>query len=196
MARRSCCICRPSTAPRSRRRAIGIGTDAFTLVRKGAPIKMAKMNPMGLSNWAFYMMKDVEHPNLAKLWGYWITTADGQKALAEVDGTGFTTSAGAPISDLVKGVKIGWLTRDYMKKNGRRLIKKYAKMMKIRWPPNFSDGRRDARRGGHSVDRFSIPVHKAPGEILPYPPHPLQPCRCPGPDPADTAVIRPAPHRR
>ena len=132
MARRSCCICRPSTAPRSRRRAIGIGTDAFTLVRKGAPIKMAKMNPMGLSNWAFYMMKDVEHPNLAKLWGYWITTADGQKALAEVDGTGFTTSAGAPISDLVKGVKIGWLTRDYMKKNGRRLIKKYAKMMKIR----------------------------------------------------------------
>ncbi len=112
--------------------AIGIGTDAFTLIRKGAPIKMAKMNPMGLSNWAYYMMVDVEHPNLAKLWAYWITTLDGQKALAEVDGTGFTTSAGAPIADLVSGVKIGWLTRDYMKKNGRRLIKKYAKMMKIR----------------------------------------------------------------
>jgi iron(III) transport system substrate-binding protein len=112
--------------------AIGIGTDAFTLVRKGAPIKMAKMDPMGLSNWAFYMMKDIENPNLAKLWAYWVTTADGQKALAEVDGTGFTTSTAAPLHTLVDGVKIGWLTRDYMKKNGRRLIKKYAKMMKIR----------------------------------------------------------------
>jgi iron(III) transport system substrate-binding protein len=112
--------------------AIGIGTDAFALVRKGAPIKMAKVGPMGLSNWAFYMLKDVQHPNLAKLWAYWITTPDGQKALADIDGTGFTTSPGAPIANLSKGQKIGWLTRDYMKKNGRRLIMKYAKIMKIR----------------------------------------------------------------
>ena len=97
-----------------------------------APIKMAKVGPMGLSNWAFYMLKDVQHPNLAKLWAYWITTPNGQKALADIDGTGFTTSAGAPIAELSKGKKIGWLTRDYMKKNGRRLIKKYAKIMKIR----------------------------------------------------------------
>jgi len=112
--------------------AIGLGSDAFSLIRKGAPIKMAKVGPMGLSNWAFYLLKDVQHPNLAKLWAYWITTPNGQKALADIDGTGFTTSAGAPIAELSKGKKIGWLTRDYMKKNGRRLIKKYAKIMKIR----------------------------------------------------------------
>ena len=112
--------------------AIGIGTDAFKLVRKGAPIKMAKMEVLGLSNWAFYMMTDVEHPNLAKLWAYWITTPDGQKALSEIDGTGFATSAGAPLNALVKGAKVGWLTREYMIKNGRRLIGKYAKIMKIR----------------------------------------------------------------
>ena len=33
--------------------------------------------------------------------------------------------------ELVKDAKIGWLTREYMIENGRRPVKKYAKIMKI-----------------------------------------------------------------
>ena len=113
--------------------ALGVGVDAFKLIRKGAPVKMAPMDPLALSNWAFYMMKDIRHPNVAKLWAYWIAaTADGKKALDEVDGTGFVSTRGSEISKLAQGKKVAWLTREYVQKNGRRLAMKYGKIMGLR----------------------------------------------------------------
>ena len=112
--------------------ALAIGTDAFKQMRQGAPVKMAPIDPIALSNWSFYLMSDTKSPNLAKLWAYWITTADGQQALNEIDGTGFVTTEGNDLNKLAAGKKIGWLTREYVQENGLRLRKKFGKIMGLR----------------------------------------------------------------
>ena len=112
--------------------ALAIGTDAFKQIRQGAPVKMAPIDPIALSNWSFYLMADTKSPNLARLWAYWIASADGQKALDEIDGTGFATTEGNDLNKLAAGKKIGWLTREYVQKNGARLSKKYGKIMGLR----------------------------------------------------------------
>ena len=112
--------------------ALSIGTDAFKQIRQGAPVRMAPIDPIALSNWSFYLMADTKRPNLAKLWAYWIATDDGQQALNEIDGTGFVTTKGNGLNQLAAGKKIGWLTREYVQENGARLSKKYGKIMGLR----------------------------------------------------------------
>jgi iron(III) transport system substrate-binding protein len=112
--------------------AIGLGTEAFTEMRKGAPIRMADVNPLPLSSWAFYLMKDVRHPNLAKLWAYWIASPDGQKALAEVDGTGFVTTEGTDLWKLAHDNKVVWLTEEFAEKESERLSKRFAAIMGLK----------------------------------------------------------------
>jgi len=112
--------------------ALSIGTDAFAQIKKGAPVAMAKMDPMPLSNWSSYILVDSKHPALAKLWAYWLTTADGQKALAEVNGMGFASETDNPLHDVVDGVKVVWFTRVFTKQNHNRLTKEFAEVMGIR----------------------------------------------------------------
>lgn len=112
--------------------AIGIGIDVFTLQRAGAPIAMAEVSPMPLTPWSFHLMKDAKSPNLAKLWGYFATTSEGQKALDEIAGISRVTSKGTGLWKLAQGKRV--VTQDYafVQKNLKRLSKKYAKIMKVR----------------------------------------------------------------
>ena len=112
--------------------AIGIGTDVFPDIRKGAPVRMAKMNPMPIGNWASYIVSGARHPNLAKLWAYWVTTSDGQDAFAKVDQIGFVNTQGTPLYDLVQGVAVMEVSRAFVVENRLRLTKIFAQKLGIR----------------------------------------------------------------
>ena len=112
--------------------AIGIGTDAFIPMRKGAPVNHAAVSPHSLSSWAFHMIKGTKSPNLAKLWGYWAASPDGQKALDRIAGLSFSDKQGSDLWKLTHDIKIAYLDYDYVAKNGRRLIRKYGKLLKVK----------------------------------------------------------------
>lgn len=112
--------------------AIGIGIDVFTLERGGAPIAMAPVSPLALTPWSFHLMKDTKSPNLAKLWGYFATTPQGQKALDEIAGISRVSSAGTGLFKLAQGKRVVTQDYEFVQKNLRRLSKKYAKIMKVR----------------------------------------------------------------
>ena len=112
--------------------AIGIGSDAFVQIRKGAPVAHAKMTPMPVSAWGFHILKDAKNPNLAKLWGYWIATPDGQNALKTIDALARVTTEGGELWKLAQNNEIKTLTRAYIAKNGKRLSIKYKKIIGIR----------------------------------------------------------------
>ncbi len=112
--------------------AIGLRSDSFIQIRKGAPVAHAKMTPMPVSPWGFHILKDAKNPNLAKLWGYWITTANGQNALKTVDALARVTTEGGELWKLAQNNEIKTLSREFVAKNGRRLSKKYRKIIGIR----------------------------------------------------------------
>lgn len=112
--------------------AIGVGIDVFLLERKGAPIAMAPVDPLPLSPWSFHMMKDAKSPNLAKLWAYFAASDEGQKALDKIAGLSLATSKGSGLWKLAQGKRTVHQSYDFVVKNGRRLGKKFAAIMKIR----------------------------------------------------------------
>ena len=112
--------------------AIGLRSDSFIQIRKGAPVAHAKMTPMPVSPWGFHILKDAKNPNLAKLWGYWIATPDGQNALKTIDALARVTTEGGELWKLAQNNEIKTLTRAYIAKNGKRLSIKYKKIIGIR----------------------------------------------------------------
>lgn len=112
--------------------AIGIGTDVFSLQRKGAPVAMAPADPMPLASWSTHIMKDVKSPNLAKLWGYFTTTDEGKAALDRIAGLNAVTTKGTDLWKLGQGKRVVIQSKEWVIKNNTRLTKKFAKLMKIR----------------------------------------------------------------
>lgn len=112
--------------------AIGIGTDVFSLQRKGAPVAMAPVDPMPMASWSVHIMKDVKSPNLAKLWGYFTTTAEGKAALDKIAGLNAVTTKGTSLWKLAQGKRVVVQSKEWVTKNNARLTKKFAKLMKIR----------------------------------------------------------------
>lgn len=110
--------------------AVGIGTEAWTEIRKGAPVKHPKMKDMILSARAAYIVSDSKHPNAAKLWGYWVVSAAGQKAIHKVRGYALIGTKGTEMHDYVQGMKIYDITYDWHLKNSGRLTKIFRKILR------------------------------------------------------------------
>lgn len=113
--------------------ALGIGADAFTLVRQGAPIAHAFVAPLVLSPAAYNIMSDSKSPNLAKLWAYWATSADGQKIIAEQWGASIVTVPGTDTYELAEKIgKVELITHEFSVNQFEDLAAKYSKIMNIR----------------------------------------------------------------
>lgn len=110
--------------------AIGIGTDAWAEIRKGAPVKHPDLDVIILSARAAYIVKDAKHPNVAKLWGYWVVSDEGQKAIHKVRGYSLITTKGTDMHDYVQGKKIQELSYDWSLKNTGRLTKVFRKVLR------------------------------------------------------------------
>jgi len=94
--------------------AIGVGIDAFLLQRKGAPVDHARIEPAVFTPWGFWLMKDAKKPATGKLFAYWATTPEGQKALSEINGTSLVTTPGTELAKLAEGKKVVLVPHDFM----------------------------------------------------------------------------------
>ena len=110
--------------------AVGIGTDAWAEIRKGAPVKHPDLDVMILSARAAYIVRDAKHPNVAKLWGYWVVSEQGQKAIHKVRGYSLITTKGTDMHKYVKGKKLHELSYDWSLKNTGRLTKVFRKVLR------------------------------------------------------------------
>jgi ABC-type Fe3+ transport system substrate-binding protein len=112
--------------------AIGIGVDAILLKRQGAPIETAAIDPTVLTPWAFWLMKDAKKPATGKLWAYWVTTSDGQKALSELHGLSRVTTPGTELNTMAQGKKVVLVPHDFIVDILPQKLPAYAALMGIR----------------------------------------------------------------
>lgn len=110
---------------------LGIGTEAFIEIRKKAPVAHADLDIMVIAPWGFTITKDARHPALAKLWGYWATTKEGQAALDQIRGIAVVTAAGTDVAAFAKGKKVFVVPYDYMVQNAERLNKQYGEILGV-----------------------------------------------------------------
>jgi ABC-type Fe3+ transport system substrate-binding protein len=112
--------------------AIGIGVDATTLMRQGAPVANAPINPLVLTPWATWIMKDAAHPATAKLFTYWSTTLDGQHEIYDLIGQSLVTTPGTALAEQAKGKKVAAASYDYTVNEFPKLLPVYSELTGIR----------------------------------------------------------------
>jgi len=112
--------------------AVGIGTDAWAEMRKGAPVVHPPMDMVILAPRGAYIVKDSKAPNIAKLWGYWAVSAPGQKTLHHVRGYSLASTKGTDINAYLQGKKVIHIPFEWRMKNDERLSKKFSQLMRDR----------------------------------------------------------------
>ena len=110
--------------------AIGLGTDAWAEIRKGAPVKHPNMDTVILAARAAYIIKDAKAPNIAKLWGYWVVQPAGQKTIHNVRGISLLSSKSGEMYNYVQGKKVIDIPFDWRMKNEARLSKKFRSVLR------------------------------------------------------------------
>ncbi len=110
--------------------AVGLGTDAWAEIRKGAPVKHPNMDMVILAARGAYIVKDSKSPNIAKLWGYWVVSPAGQKTIHDVRGYSLISTKGADMYKYVQGKKVIDVPYDWRMKNEGRLGKKFRSVLR------------------------------------------------------------------
>ena len=110
--------------------AIGLGTDAWAEIRKGAPVKHPDMDMVILAARGAYIVKDSKSPNIAKLWGYWVVSEPGQKTIHDVRGYSLISTKSGDMYKYVQGKKVIDVPYDWRMKNEARLGKKFRSVLR------------------------------------------------------------------
>jgi len=110
--------------------ALELGSEVFRDRLRGAPVEHAPIDPLVVTPWATYVMSDAQHPNVAKLWGYWLATPNGQKTMSEITGVSRADAEGTEFWKFAQG-KRTVIVPDEFSRNIERLSQKYAKLMGI-----------------------------------------------------------------
>ncbi len=110
--------------------AIGIGTDAWAEIRKGAPVKHPNIDMVILAARGAYIVKDSKAPNIAKLWGYWVVSPAGQRTIHDVRGYSLISTEAGDMYTYVKGKKVIDVPYDWRMKNEARLSKKFRSVLR------------------------------------------------------------------
>ena len=110
--------------------AIGIGTDAWAEIRKGAPVKHPNMDRVILAARGAYIIKDAKALNIAKLWGYWVVSPAGQKTIHDVRGYSLIGTKFGDMYKYVQGKKVIDVPFDWRMKNEARLGKKFRSVLR------------------------------------------------------------------
>lgn len=109
---------------------IGFGTDAFREIKKGAPVRHPDMDTLLLNTAGAWIVADSKRKNIARLWGYWITTPHGQKTLHDVRGFSLVTTKGTELNRYAQGKKVHAMPAEWRMKNQIRLVRKFAGILK------------------------------------------------------------------
>lgn len=110
--------------------AIGMATDSFTNIEKGAPVRHANLDAVVVNSAGAFILADSKSKNVAKLWGYWAVSNEGQKALERVRGYSLVSTKGSKLHEYTKSRKVHRVPLGWRMKNQGRLVGKYVKMIK------------------------------------------------------------------
>jgi iron(III) transport system substrate-binding protein len=110
--------------------AIGLGTDAWAEIAKGAPVKHPDIDTVILAARGAYIVKDAKAPNIARLWGYWVVSPAGQKTIHDVRGYSLVSSKSGYMYDYIQGKKVIDIPYDWRMKNEARLSKKFRAVLR------------------------------------------------------------------
>ena len=110
--------------------AIGLGTEAWAEIRKGAPVKHPNMDVVILAARAAYIVKDSKSPNIAKLWGYWVVSPAGQKTIHDVRGYSLISTKTGDMYKYVQGKKVIDVPYEWRIKNEGRIGKKFRSVLR------------------------------------------------------------------
>jgi ABC-type Fe3+ transport system substrate-binding protein len=109
--------------------AIGLGVDSTMARRRGAPVANAPIDPVVLTPWAAWLMKDAKHPATGKLFGYWASSPQGQRTLWDVDGIARVTTPDTDLAKLAEKKKVVLVPHDYMVETLPKLVPVYSRLM-------------------------------------------------------------------
>ena len=110
--------------------AVGLGTDAWAEIAKGAPVKHPDVDTVILAARGAYIVKDAKAPNIARLWGYWVVSPAGQKTIHDVRGYSLVSSKSGYMYDYIQGKKVIDIPFDWRMKNEARLSKKFREVLR------------------------------------------------------------------
>lgn len=110
--------------------AVGLGTDAWAEIKKGAPVKHPNVDTVILAARGAYIVRDAKAPNIAKLWGYWVVSPAGQKTIHDVRGYSLIGSKTGNMYNYVQGKKVIDIPFDWRMKNEARLSGKFRSVLR------------------------------------------------------------------
>ncbi|MPZ59358.1 MAG: hypothetical protein GEU91_23320 [Rhizobiales bacterium] len=108
--------------------AVELGSEVFRDRLTGAPVENAPIDPVIITPWASYVMRDAKSPNIARLWGYWLSTPDGQKAMSDIAKISRADAEGTEFWKFAQGKKTVMVPEEYTRDTGR-LVRKFGKVM-------------------------------------------------------------------
>lgn len=109
--------------------SVSLGAGVFLDARQGAPVDAAPVDPLIVTPWSTHVMKDAKNPNLAKLWGYWLSTPDGQKTMDRIRAISRVGAEGTALNKVSAGKKVIVVPADWTVKEAGRLTQKCGKIM-------------------------------------------------------------------
>lgn len=112
--------------------AIGIGVTPFLQHRRGAPVDAAPIDPVVLTPWGAWLMKDAKHPATAKLLGYWMVSPPGQRTMSDVLALSLATTPGSEVERLTEGRQVKSVPYEFNVDVLPKLGPVYGKLMGLR----------------------------------------------------------------
>ena len=112
--------------------ALGIGVTPTLQRRRGAPVEAAPIDPVVLTPWAFWLMKDAKHPATAKLFGYWMSSPQGQKVLSDVAALSLASTPDTDLARFIAGKKVATVPHEFNIEALPKLGPIYGKLMGLR----------------------------------------------------------------
>ena len=112
--------------------ALGLAQSAALLQKQGAPVAQAPIQPVLVTPWGLYLMKDAKHPAMAKLYGYWLASDDGQSVLEKESAESRVDAKNSPLWKFAQGKKVIVLSYEFMNGSIHKLMRKFGAIMQHR----------------------------------------------------------------
>lgn len=108
---------------------IAIGTDIFSLKKRGAPVDHPDIDLLVLSSSGAFVLAGAEHPAAAKLWGLWAVSPGGQATLEDARGYSLAATPGTALNTYAEGRKVVHVPFDWRLENHDRLSERFLEIL-------------------------------------------------------------------
>lgn len=104
---------------------VAVGTDIFSLKKRGAPVDHPDIDLLVLSSSGAFVLADAAHPAAAKLWGLWAVSPEGQATLEEARGYSLAETPGTALNTYAIGRRVVHVPFDWRLEHHDRLAEIY-----------------------------------------------------------------------